>query len=123
MVCRAGVGCHGLLLLPYHLQSRVRGGPIGAPRFAAGGFLEEEEGGEGFSGDSEISEDDHYLVGQASDFGGLALFQIGDDQVEGVAGRNCADRAGCCGFNCPCGEPARSGLWGPCAERTIQDWH
>jgi len=61
-------------------------GEVGGGGFAAGGFLEEEKGGEGFPGDVVAAEDGHHLVGQASNFGGFAFFQVGDDEIEGREG-------------------------------------
>jgi len=58
-------------------------GQISGGGFAAGGFLEEEEGGQGFSGDVVGAEDGDHLVGQVADFGGVAFFQVGDDEIEG----------------------------------------
>jgi hypothetical protein len=61
-------------------------GEGGGGGFAAGSFLEEEEGGQGFSGDVVITEDGHHLVGQVADFGGVSLLQVGDDQIQGGEG-------------------------------------
>ena len=48
-------------------------GKVGGGGFAAGGFLEDEEGGQGFSGEIQVSEDGDHLVGQAADFGSTSL--------------------------------------------------
>src|SRR6185369_15006953 len=61
-------------------------GEVGGGGFAAGGFLEEEEGGEGFSGDVVGAEDGDHLVDQVADGGEVAFFQVGDDEVEGGEG-------------------------------------
>jgi hypothetical protein len=52
-----------------------------------GGFLEEQEGGQGLAGDFQASEDGHHLVRELPDFGGFSLLQVGDRQVEGGEGR------------------------------------
>jgi hypothetical protein len=61
-------------------------GQVGGGGFAAGGFLEEEEGGEGFPGDVVGAEDGDHLIGQVADGGEVAFFQVGDDKVEGGEG-------------------------------------
>src|SRR6185369_11275073 len=61
-------------------------GEVGGGGFAAGGFLEEEESGEGFPGDVVGAEDGHHLVGQVADGGEVAFFQVGDDEIEGGEG-------------------------------------
>ena len=48
-----------------------------------GGFLEEDEGGQGLAGDVQIAEDGHHLVGELADLGGLPLLQVRDRQIEG----------------------------------------
>jgi hypothetical protein len=45
--------------------------------------LEEEEGGEGFAGDVVAAEDGDHVIGQGADFDGVALFEVGDHEVEG----------------------------------------
>lgn len=56
---------------------------LGSGGVAVGGFLEEEEGGQGFAGDFQSMEDGDHLVGEPADFGGLSFLQMGDRQVEG----------------------------------------
>ena len=44
-----------------------------------GGFLEEEDRGQGFAGDVVISVDGDHLVGQDADLGCVSLLQMGND--------------------------------------------
>jgi hypothetical protein len=55
---------------------------VGGGNFLAGGFLEQEEGGQGLAGNVQGSEDGHHLVGELADLGGLPFRQVGDGEIE-----------------------------------------
>jgi hypothetical protein len=61
-------------------------GQLGGGGFAVGGFLEEEDGGQGLAGDVVSAEDGHHLVRQDADLGGVTLLQVGNHQVQGGEG-------------------------------------